>query len=266
MASGLSGAPHELELRVLHQSATRLLRNVEKAHCNALAAVGAARAQDEEQEVALKRVRHDPEFTAFARKLGLDEDLRIALHIWTASSCANKSLDLHLDSLDVPFLLNAIAAIGVDRSGTVVRLRGAYLMVVLQWSEEPLHKLVIKYETPARMSPRNYEDNQEFSSPQFARTYLIATSGTREQRLSPGTVTCTPRVCSGSTNDTGFSRDEFLQHVEAAGAGDTASASTPACRHYRGTSVRQCSTGPGHATDDPGQGGGRPHAGRRGQP
>ena len=178
MASGLSGAPHELELRVLHQSATRLLRNVEKAHCNALAAVGAARAQDEEQEVALKRVRHDPEFTAFARKLGLDEDLRIALHIWTASSCANKSLDLHLDSLDVPFLLNAIAAIGVDRSGTVVRLRGAYLMVVLQWSEEPLHKLVIKYETPARMSPRNYEDNQEFSSPQFARTYLIATSGT----------------------------------------------------------------------------------------
>ena len=143
VASGLtgrSGAPHELELRVLHQSATRLLRNVEKAHCNALAAVGAARAQDEEQEVALKRVRHDPEFTAFARKLGLDEDLRIALHIWTASSCANKSLDLHLDSLDVPFLLNAIAAIGVDRSGTVVRLRGAYLMVVLQWSEEPLHK------------------------------------------------------------------------------------------------------------------------------
>ena len=137
--SGKSGAPYELELRVLHQSATRLLRNVERAHCNALATIEAAKAQDEEQKDELERVRHEPAFTAFAQRLGLAEDLRVALHLWAASSCANKSLDLHLDSLDVPFLLNAIAAIGVDCGGTVVRLRGAYLMVVLQWSEEPLH-------------------------------------------------------------------------------------------------------------------------------
>ena len=52
--------------------------------------------------------------------------------------CRGRALDLHLDVLDVAFLLNCIGAIGLNGNNAVVRLRGAYLMVVLQWSEEPL--------------------------------------------------------------------------------------------------------------------------------
>jgi hypothetical protein len=118
------------------------LRSAEKARDEANGAVEAAEAENRRQSERLAELerRGDTDFSGFANALQLD-DLRTALHLWEASSCKDRALELHLDNFDVPFLLNAIAAIGLDSEGAVVHLRGAYLMVVLQWSDVPLSGL-----------------------------------------------------------------------------------------------------------------------------